>query len=362
MKQRKKNKIHVYCLACTAIVLACVFSGCGSAPAETMPEETEEQVTAAPSTVFQTESTEAGPKEKLYLTVSRLVLSYPGKTENIYCGTAPLKNISWTSSDPEVISVENGVVTAMAAGEAEITAEMGDTSVQCTVSCLAESPEAFERLDNSILSEPVRDPPDPKEGKCDYYDDAGFVGDSVTYQLLYTPGREERIGKPVAMFRRSATVKGFTDYYWNLTFRGQERKLEDAVAESGVKKLFFMLGANDMGYVSVEDTMANWDTLIGRILEKSPEVEIYIESILPSATGDRYRNGKNEKIAQYNAALKDFAEEKGLHYFELGAYFEDSLGRLARGYSSDGDVHITEKAVYKWSDILRLFAQRQQEA
>ena len=210
-------------------------------------------------------------------------MAHPGKTENIYCGTAPLKNISWTSSDPEVISVENGVVTAMAAGEAEITAEMGDTSVQCTVSCLAELLEAFERLDNSILSEPVRDPPDSKEGKCDYYDDAGFVGDSVTYQLLYTPGREERIGKPVAMFRRSAT-------------------------------------------------------------------------------GDRYRNGKNEKIAQYNAALKDFAEEKGLHYFELGAYFEDSLGRLARGYSSDGDVHITEKAVHKWSDILRLFAQRQQEA
>lgn len=258
--------------------------------------------------------------------------------------------------------MENGVVTAEAMGQVQITASLGDTTIQCDVSCLAESQEALEALDNSVLCQPVREPPAPSDGDCTYYDDAGFVGDSVTYQLLYTPGREDRIGKPVELFRRSASVKGFTDYFWNLTFRGREEKLEDAVAKSGVKKLFFMLGANDMGYITVEDTMANWDTLIGRIREKSPDVEIYIESILPSASSGQYGGTKNDKIAQYNAELKRLAEEKNLHYVELGAYFEDSLGRLARIYSSDGDVHITETAVYKWSSILRLFAQRQTDS
>ena len=84
--------------------------------------------------------------------------------------------------------------------------------------------------------------------------------------------------------------------------------------------------------------------------------------VMPSASSGQYGGTKNDKIAQYNAELKRLAEEKNLHYVELGAYFEDSLGRLARIYSSDGDVHITETAVYKWSSILRLFAQRQTDS
>lgn len=350
--------------ACTAVILAAALLGCG---AEQAPESSEaSQPVQIGQTAVEPEQThpESSPVRRrgnLHLTVSRLVLPYPGASEDVYCGSMPLENIAWMSSAPEVISVEDGVVTAKGTGEAEITASAGSTQAKCRVSCLAASKEAFESLDNSVLSQPVREPPVPEEGPCTYFDHAGFVGDSVTYQLLYTPGRKDRIGSPVEMFRRSASVKGFADYFWNLSFRGRDTKLEDAVAESGVSQIFFMLGANDMGYVSVEDTMANWQTLIGRIREKSPEVEIYIQSILPSATGDRYHNSKNERIAQYNAALKEFAAEKGLHYIELGAYFEDSLGRLAAGYSSDGDVHITEKAVYKWSDILRLFAQRQTE-
>lgn len=351
---------------CAAVAIAVTLHGCGAK--ETMPEETQRQteetqihpVTSAPAAEASPEG-EPLKTGNVHLTVSQLALAYPGRTEDIYCGTAPREEIVWASGAPDIISVENGVVSALSEGEAEITAVYGDQQASCTVVCLAESVQAWKALDNRTLSQSVREPPVPAEGPCTYFDDAGFVGDSVTYQLLYTQGRKERIGSPVELFRRSASVKGFTDYYWNLVFRGQEQKLEDAVAESGVKKLFIMLGSNDMGFVTVEDTMKNWDILIDRIWEKSPEVEIYIESILPSATGDRNYNGKNEKISQYNRALKDFAQEKGLHYIEIGGYFEDSLGRLAAGYSSDGDVHITENAVYRWSDILRLFAQRQEE-
>lgn len=360
---RYNRGLRLLCAATTVIVM---MQGCGAK--ETLPEETQRQLeetrnlqfTSVPATEAVTEG-EAWKTGNVHLTVSWLALAYPGRTEDIYCGMAPRGEIVWTSSEPNIISVEDGVVSALSKGEAEITATYGEKQASCTVVCLAESAQSWEALDNHILSQSVREPPIPEEGSCTYFDGAGFVGDSVTYQLLYTPGRKERIGSPVEMFRRSASVKGFADYYWNLVFRGQEYKLEDAVAESGVKRLFIMLGSNDMGFVTVEDTMKNWDILIDRILEKSPDVEIYIESILPSATGDRNYNGKNEKIAQYNRALKAFSQEKGIHYIEIGAYFEDGLGRLAAGYSSDGDVHITEEAVYKWSDILRLFAQIQEE-
>lgn len=296
---------------------------------------------------------------KLYLTVSGLVLLFPGEAENIYCGTAAPEEILWSSSHPEIIGVENGVVTARAAGEAVITAELAGERAQCTVTCLAPSRQALTEVDESLLTAPLREPPASEPGSCTFFDDAGFVGDSVTYQLLYTPGRQDRIGRPAEMFRRSATVYGFANYTWNVMFRGQETHLEDAVAQSGVRKLFIMLGANDMGFMTVEDTMKNWEIIIDRIQEKSPEVEIYIQSILPSA--DATWTGKLERIAGYNVALKEFARRRGLHYVEVGAYFIDSRGCMAWGFSSDGDVHITEEAVYRWSDILRLFAQRQTE-
>lgn len=43
------------------------------------------------------------------------------------------KKVSWTSSEPEVASVENGVVTALKAGEAIITAKAGEKTASCAI-------------------------------------------------------------------------------------------------------------------------------------------------------------------------------------------------------------------------------------
>ena len=64
----------------------------------------------------------AAPAEEVRLTVSRLVLAYPQATEDIYCGTVPAQEITWRSENPAVIEVADGVVTALAPGETEITA------------------------------------------------------------------------------------------------------------------------------------------------------------------------------------------------------------------------------------------------
>ena len=53
------------------------------------------------------------------------------------------EGITWESSDPSVVSVENGVLTANAVGEATITASCDDASAQMTVTVYAYA-EAFE--------------------------------------------------------------------------------------------------------------------------------------------------------------------------------------------------------------------------
>lgn len=294
--------------------------------------------------------------DRAALTVSKLVLNFPGCTENIYCGTVPAQDIQWVSENPTLISVADGVVTAIAAGEAEITACWNGQNYTCTVSCLTDSEEQFRNFYGQELLQPARYPAEPQPGACHFYDDAGFIGDSITYQLLFTAGREEAIGSPVPLFRRSASVRGFTDYSWNVMFRGTEWKLEEAVAESGVNKVFIMLGANDLGVRSPAETFADFQVMIDRIREKAPEVDIYIESVLPSVLSQ-----KSERTAAYNELLRAYAAENDFHFVEVGMYFENPQGRLAAYYSADEDAHLSETGVRLWFQVLRNYAQSREQ-
>ena len=62
----------------------------------------------------------------------------PGATDTLSIiynpqDTTDAKDVIWTSSNPNVISVENGKLTANAVGTADITAKVGDKTVTCTI-------------------------------------------------------------------------------------------------------------------------------------------------------------------------------------------------------------------------------------
>ena len=47
--------------------------------------------------------------------------------------TTDLKEVEWSSSDASVLSVENGLLTALKPGTATITAKVGDMEVSCEI-------------------------------------------------------------------------------------------------------------------------------------------------------------------------------------------------------------------------------------
>lgn len=83
------------------------------------------------------------PQEPAELAVESEVLStntlslQPGEKANltgrVYPDNCKVHSVTWTSSNEGVATVENGLVTALAAGEAIITAKVEDFSVTCTV-------------------------------------------------------------------------------------------------------------------------------------------------------------------------------------------------------------------------------------
>ena len=58
------------------------------------------------------------------------------------------KTVTWSTSDATIATVENGVVTAVAAGTATITAKAGDKEATCVVTVKSRVPDGIEQLTN----------------------------------------------------------------------------------------------------------------------------------------------------------------------------------------------------------------------
>ncbi len=80
------------------------------------------------------------------------------------------KTVTWTSSDPTVATVDNGIVTAVAAGTTTITAAAGDQSATCSVTVKAEEqPVDPTPIDPTPVDpEPVN--PEPSWPDCPFTD------------------------------------------------------------------------------------------------------------------------------------------------------------------------------------------------
>ena len=323
-------------------------------PEETVPETTE-TVPTVPETVPEL------PDEYLFLTVSRLDMSVVGEQEDIYIGSVPRDQVTWESGDEAVVTVENGVLTATGVGETTITGSWGDQQVSCVFSCLAPDQETLMTLDNDVLRSPKRMPFAVDQWPQEFFSDAAFVGDSITYTLWHTAGKDPlQLGNALFLVRGGTSINGFVGNYKNIYLRGQEMHLDDAIAASGVQKVFFMLGQNDLSYMTIEDTMANWTRLLDRVKAQSPDVEIYIQSLVPEWFESYADNAKNDKIDTYNQLLKTYCDENGYHFIEIAAYIEDHTNRMATVYSMDRSIHINYDGTDVWMKALMTYARLQQ--
>lgn len=357
------KKCLVLCF--TAILLICIC-GCNSGsdiaqttvsiePEISVPETTVPETTVPETTVPET--TEPPVLGSLFLTVSELNFSIVGEEEDIYVGTAPREEITWVSNDESIVTFQDGVLTAVGVGSTTVYAEYADQHIDVAVSCLAQTQEELDALPVSVRRSPKRIPPVVEEFQYDYFADAGMVGDSITYILFQNETKHDHLGNVTFLTRGGVSLNGFVRYYKNLYWQGQETKIEEVVAASSVKKLFIMLGNNDLHYRTLEETMESWEIMLGRILEKSPDVEIYIQSCAHEWTELSSGNTINDKINEYNKLLIQFCEDNGYNYVDVQQYFVDHTNRMAEVYSLDHEIHLGEEGCIMWMRALNAYAQ-----
>ncbi len=124
------------------------------------------------------------------------------------------------------------------------------------------------------------------------------------------------------------------------------------VVESKPLKLFILIGINDLNQGrQIAEILNNYSVTIKNLKEKTPETQIFIQSILP-VNSQKFPNYKiNEKIVQLNSKLRDLAQEYSYQYIDLFSSFLDSSNELDARYTTDG-IHLNGQGYLIWKGII----------
>ena len=125
----------------------------------------------------------------------------------------------------------------------------------------------------------------------------------------------------------------------------------EAIAAGKPKKVFIMMGTNDLGTADIcttEHVMQNVALMVERLQKVSPNTKLYIQSLLPSGHLGSGGTRTPERLQATNAALKAFCEAKNITYIDLWNDLTD-VATNSNGMSYD-KLHLTAKAYKVWCD------------
>ncbi len=197
--------------------------------------------------------------------------------------------------------------------------------------------------------------PDPVDV---FLSQSAFVGNSVGEGLTMYNNAKGKVplGDATMLTRVSysfyADKNGMSKYIPR--FEGTPMRAKDAIKQSGALYVFICMGTNDLvGNSSVETAYAKYQEYLEGILSENPSVTIFIESCTPTRPGS---NVSNEKVTAFNAYMKSYCDQfPNMNYVDIATPLMDETGYLAAGLSSDGSLHLTNKAYEIWSNTIRAY-------
>lgn len=182
-----------------------------------------------------------------------------------------------------------------------------------------------------------------------YFDDALFIGDSLTDGLrLYSSLKEATYASGTGMTLKGVLSVPLSDGNYTL----------DLLKNTPYKKIYILLGINEkLTEDNISSYCEDYVHLIKTIREINPDTYIYLQSILPvtekKSKSHRFLNNNN--IPLYNEAIEKVAEENMCYYLKVNEIMMDDTGALPSNASSDG-IHPSKEYYEKWIEYLKTHA------
>lgn len=258
-------------------------------------------------------------------------------------------------SEPESSAQE----VSSAASSSDAAASGGETSSAGSGASSAPESTAVSASVSGALPESPR-------AADSFFDDAIFIGDSVSLKLnLFTTKTRQTepnlLGKAQFLTAGSMgsgnALQPVSDESIHPLYNGTKMSLADAVAAAGAKKVYIMLGMNDLAVYGVDGAAANMETLLKGILEKSPDAKIFVETATPLVKAKNIAGNKlnNDNMRLYNEKLSEMCQRNGWYLVDVCSAVQDSEGNLNVSYCSDPDdmgIHFTDEGCRVWIDYL----------
>ncbi|MBD5549608.1 MAG: hypothetical protein HDQ96_00290 [Lachnospiraceae bacterium] len=180
-----------------------------------------------------------------------------------------------------------------------------------------------------------------------FFQDTLFIGDSRTMGLV------EYADLNNAVVFANTGMNIYRLYSTKNAVRGQEAYLEDILAERQYRKIYLMLGINELGYDEAK-TVERFEEEIVNLRELQPDAKIILEANLhvTAARSERDDIFNNENIDRINDNIRQIAEKYELDYIDVNEIFDDESGGLNPEYTHD-NVHVLGKYYQQWADWIR---------
>lgn len=131
----------------------------------------------------------------------------------------------------------------------------------------------------------------------------------------------------------------------------------DAVTRLLPKKLFLMIGINDLATGSTPDSISkNIEKIVDIVKHASPNTSIYIQSVLPVNPSFGMYAGhvnKGKDVLTLNGLIREVCERKSCTYVDLYAAFKNPDSELLNPkYTNDG-LHLMGDGYLLWSSLIK---------
>ena len=214
--------------------------------------------------------------------------------------------------------------------------------------------------------------PEPEEGS--YFDNALFAGDSIMEGIRQYVAARRQEGGALGTARFLTTTMGVSladlvgdrEAGVRFSYKGEEHTLEDIVRETAPRRVFLLLGLNDLASETdpvAADIVDRYIRLIDSLQTACPGVECVIitnppkvaSQWLPDYTANR--SFGNQLIGEFHAALTRMCRERGVPYVDAYEALKDENGALPDGFCRDGYVHLNHQGAAAVVQALEDFAQ-----
>ena len=228
----------------------------------------------------------------------------------------------------------------------ELSGDSQDSSAPAEVESSASDIESpFEELADVVV-------PKGDWVNSEYFDDAMFVGDSITYGMqVYNTMTNATIIAHTGINPQTILNKAVIQQ------DGEMLTILQAMARHDPGKIYIMLGANGVAFLEENVMMDYYGQFIDSVKQQHPDAIVYVQSILPvtaeKSEDERY---SNDRIDQYNISLMNLCKEKDVYYLNVAEAFKDENGNLPTEASPKDGMHFGSTYYMKWFDYLKCHA------